>query len=145
MLKGAILVPIIPPVDAPPVPFGIPVALTPPALTAIDVFIGYVALLVTATCGTVDSPEVKRKGAAVESADAVVFGTGFGIEEGKEEEDGGPRTLAAGVLRARELVMAVAAWIWPSWISEMMPSAWAMMDGNEKRRGRRTATVGYIL
>jgi len=93
VLNGAILVPIIPPLDAPPVPFGIPVALTPPALTAIDVFIGYVALLVAATRGTVDSPDVKSKGAAVEPAEAVVLGTGLGIEDGNEEE-GGAMTLA---------------------------------------------------
>jgi len=41
------------------------------------------------------------------------------------------------VLRAREVAMAVGAWIWPSLISEMMPSAWTKMDGRDKRRGRR--------
>jgi len=49
------------------------------------------------------------------------------------------------VLRAREVAMAVGAWIWPSLISEMMPSAWAKMDGRDKRRGRRMVEMaGYI-
>lgn len=108
VLNGAILVPIFPPLDAPPVPFGIPVALTPPALTAMDVFIGYVALLVAATCGTVDSPDVKSKGAAVDPAEAVVLGTGLGIEDWNEEE-GGLMALACGVLRAKEVGTAVGA------------------------------------
>ena len=72
----------------------------------------------------------------------VVLGTGLGIDDGLEEEDGAARALAAGVLRTRGLVTAAGAWIWPSEISETMPSALAE---NGRAMRRRRVVIGCIL
>lgn len=89
----------------------------------------------------------------MEPAEAVVLGTGLGIEDGEDakaddgDEEDAASAFAKGVLRMRDEVGAVAAaaagaWIWPSKISETMASvAWAGCEKRERRSGSRNLIV----